>query len=67
VLSFAGSAGWALAVTLENAAKVRTLGQVELLITFAISTWWFHEPHGRHDCAATALVLAGVAGVMVLG
>jgi drug/metabolite transporter (DMT)-like permease len=35
--SLAGSAAWALAVTLENAAKVRILGQVELLIAFAVA------------------------------
>jgi drug/metabolite transporter (DMT)-like permease len=67
VLSLCGSAGWALAVTLTNAAKVRTLGQVELVIAFAISAWWLHERHTPAEYAASALVLAGVVGVVALG
>lgn len=63
VLSLLGSMGWALAVTLENAAKVRTLGQVELLIAFAISHHRFGEHHNRRDYAASALVGLGVAVV----
>ena len=67
ILSLLGSAGWALAVTLTNAAKVRTLGQVELVIAFAISAWWLHERHGRVEYAASGLVLVGVVGVVMLG
>lgn len=67
VLSLAGSAGWAVAVTLTNAAKVRTLGQVELLLAFAISVFVLHEHHERSEYAASALVLVGVIGVAVLG
>ena len=67
VLSLAGSAGWAVAVTLTNAAKVRTLGQVELVIAFAISAWWLHERHERSEYLASALVLVGVSGVAVFG
>jgi drug/metabolite transporter (DMT)-like permease len=67
VLSVCGSAGWAVAVTLTNAAKVRTLGQVELLIAFAISVWVLHEHHTRAAYAASALVLVGILGVIVLG
>jgi drug/metabolite transporter (DMT)-like permease len=67
VLSLLGSAGWAVAVTMTNAAKVRTLGQVELVIAFAISAWVLHERHTRAEYAASALVLVGVIGVVVLG
>jgi drug/metabolite transporter (DMT)-like permease len=67
VLSLCGSAGWAVAVTLTNAAKVRTLGQVEILIAFAISVFWLHERHTRAEYAASTLVLAGVVGVVVFG
>jgi drug/metabolite transporter (DMT)-like permease len=67
ILSIAGSAGWAVAVTLTNAAKVRTLGQVELLIAFAISAYWLHERHERSEYAASALVMIGVTGVVALG
>jgi len=57
VLSLLGSISWAVAVTLTSATKVRTLGQVELVMAFAISVWWLHEP----------LVLIGVVGVVVVG
>lgn len=67
ILSVCGSAGWALAVTLANAAKVRTLGQVELLIAFALSVWVLHERHTRAEYAASALVLVGILCVITLG
>ncbi len=67
VLSVCGSAGWAIAVTLQNVAKVRTLGQVELLLTFAISHRFMGERHGRREYAASALVVAGVGLVLALG
>ncbi len=67
VLSLCGSIGWAVAVTLANAAKVRTLGQIEIVIAFAISAWVLHERHTRAEYAASALVLVGVVGVVVFG
>ena len=67
VLSMAGSAGWALAVTLSSAAKVRTLGQVELVLAFAVSALWLRERHRGAEYAASALVLLGVVGVVALG
>lgn len=67
ILSLCGSAGWAVAVTLTNAAKVRTLGQVELVMAFAISAWVLHQHHTRAEYAASALVLVGVVGVVALG
>jgi len=67
VLSVCGSAGWALALALENAAKVRTLGQVELLFTFAISRWWLKDRHTRGELAASGLVALGVLTVVLLG
>ncbi len=67
VLSVCGSACWALAFTLENAARVRTFGQVELLITFAVAHWWLGERHGQREYIASGLVLVGVIGVMAAG
>ena len=67
ILSLCGTVGWALAVTLTSAAKVRTLGQVELVMAFAISAWWLHERHTRAEYAASALVLIGIVGVIVVG
>ena len=67
VLSVCGSACWAWAFALQNAAKVRTFGQVELLFTFAVAHWWLHERNTRREFAGAALVLAGVLGVMIAG
>lgn len=67
VLSIAGSACWAVAVTLTTATRVRTLGQVELVLAFAISAIWLRERHSRAEYAASALVLVGVVGVIALG
>jgi drug/metabolite transporter (DMT)-like permease len=67
LFSVLGSMGWAWAITLENAAKVRTLGQVELVMAFAIAHVQLGDRHTRHDYAASTLVLAGVVLVTVLG
>jgi drug/metabolite transporter (DMT)-like permease len=67
VFSLLGSIGWAWGFTLESAAKVRTLGQVELIIAFAIAHVTLGERHTRGDFAASALVLVGVVLVTVLG
>lgn len=67
VFSLLGSIGWAWAFTLESAVKVRTLGQVELLIAFAVAHVSMHERHTRTDLAASATVLVGVILVTVLG
>ena len=67
VLSVAGSASWAIAMSLESAAKVRTLGQAELLLAFVISHQFLRERHHRSEFIASGLVLAGIIGVTVLG
>jgi drug/metabolite transporter (DMT)-like permease len=67
VLSVCGSAGWAFALALENAAKVRTLGQIELLFAFAVSRWLLKDRHTRGELAASGLVALGVVTVVVLG
>ncbi len=67
VFSLLGSIGWAWAFTLESAAKVRTLGQVELIIAFAIAHVTFGERHTRGDYLASGTVLAGVVIVTVFG
>ncbi len=66
LLSMAGSLGWAWAFTLEGAAKVRTLGQVELLLAFAVGLLVHGEHHPRRDYLAGALVLAGAVVVAAL-
>jgi drug/metabolite transporter (DMT)-like permease len=67
VFSLLGSIGWAWAFTLETAAKVRTVGQVELVIAFVVARVTLGERHTRADHLASALVLAGVVLVAVWG
>ena len=67
VFSLLGSIGWAWAFTLESAAKVRTLGQAELIIAFVIAAATLGERHTRGVYAASGLVLAGVTIVAIAG
>ena len=67
LLSLCGSAGWAFAMTLTNAAKVRTLGQIELVIGFAVSVLWLRESHSRQEYLASALVMIGILVVIAVG
>ncbi|MGA9278860.1 EamA family transporter, partial [Ilumatobacter sp.] len=67
VLSLCGSLGWAWAFTLASAAKVRTLGQVELVIAFLVARFVLHERHGRADYIGSAMVLVGIVLVTWLG
>lgn len=57
------SACWFTAMTIENAAYVRALGQVELVFTFIASLVIFRE---RTSIAEFAGILAIVAGILVL-
>jgi drug/metabolite transporter (DMT)-like permease len=66
VLSVSGSACWAIALTFGNAAQVRTVGQVELLVTFFIARVWLHDRHSRAEYIASGLVTLGVV-TMLLG
>jgi drug/metabolite transporter (DMT)-like permease len=55
-----GSAGWFTAMTIQNAAYVRALGQVELVFTFAASYFVFHERTNRIELIGIGLVIGGI-------
>jgi drug/metabolite transporter (DMT)-like permease len=55
-----GSAGWFTAMTIQNAAYVRALGQIELVFTFAASYFFFHEKANRVELFGIALVIGGI-------
>jgi drug/metabolite transporter (DMT)-like permease len=59
------SAGWFTAMTLQNAAYVRALGQIELVFTFLASALLFRERTTRLELAGIALIVAGIL-VLVL-
>ena len=61
-----GSAAWFTAMTLENAAYVRAVGQVELVFTFIASYFFFRERSTVPEVAGILLVVAGIV-ILVLG
>jgi drug/metabolite transporter (DMT)-like permease len=65
LLSLAGSACWAWAIAIEGPTKVRTLGQVELILAFVIGVTVHHERHRLPEYLASALILAGIVAIVV--
>jgi drug/metabolite transporter (DMT)-like permease len=55
-----GSVCWFNAMTLENAAYVRTLGQVELILSLLTSYIVFKERSTRYEVFGMALIVAGI-------
>jgi drug/metabolite transporter (DMT)-like permease len=60
------SAGWFTAMTIQNAAYVRALGQIELVFTFASSYFFFGERSTRQDLVGITLVTFGIL-ILLLG
>ncbi len=54
------SAGWFTAMTIQNAAYVRALGQIELVFTFAASTLFFRERTTPIELLGIGLVISGI-------
>lgn len=55
-----GSLGWFTAFTLQNAAYVKALGQVELVFTFLASYFIFKERSTPREMIGIALVIASI-------
>jgi drug/metabolite transporter (DMT)-like permease len=54
------SACWFTAMTIQNAAYVRTLGQIELVFTFLVSVLLFRERPTWVEVLGIGLVMAGI-------
>ena len=54
------STAWFAAFTLQNAAYVRALGQIELVFTFAVSQFLFRERTNRIEVIGIVLVIAAI-------
>ncbi len=54
------SFGWFMAMTLQKAAIVKALAQVEMLFTFASSVLIFKERTNRLEVAGCGLIVAGI-------
>ncbi len=63
VVGFVGataSFGWFMAMTLQTAAEVKALAQVEMIFTFASSVFLFREHINRIEIAGCALIVGGI-------
>ena len=65
IFSVLGSAGWALAMTLENAALVRAVGQIELVFTFIASHVVLKERPSAGEWIGSVLVVGGVVLILI--
>ena len=66
LFSVLGSAGWALAMTLENAALVRAVGQIELVFTFIASHLVLKERPSLGEWIGSILVVGGVVLILIV-
>ena len=55
-----GSLGWFMAFTLQNAAYVKALGQIELVFTFLASWLVFKEKSSARELTGIALIVASI-------
>ncbi len=55
-----GSVCWFTAMTIQSVAYVRSLGQIELIFTFAASYFIFKERPNRMEVAGVLLIAAGI-------
>jgi drug/metabolite transporter (DMT)-like permease len=60
VTSALGSIAWFAAFALETAARVRIVGQIEVVFTLALSVWYFRERPTLLELGGLALTVAGI-------
>jgi len=66
VMSMAGSMGWFIAFTLQNAAYVKALGQIELIFGLIASTLFFHESVKPREIAGIAFLSLSILAMVLL-
>jgi drug/metabolite transporter (DMT)-like permease len=59
-----GSACWFTAMTLQQVAYVRALGQIELVFTFMASWFLFRERINAMELAGCLLIVSGILGLL---
>ncbi|MDA1097740.1 MAG: DMT family transporter [Proteobacteria bacterium] len=67
ITSVIGSAGWFTAMTIERAAYVKALGQVELLFTLCLSVLFFKERSTPKELSGMALVAGSIVVLLLFG
>ena len=63
--SMGGSLCWFIAFTLQNAAYVKALGQVELMLSIAASTLFFRERISRREWAGMAVLALSILALVL--
>lgn len=61
------SFGWFMAMTLEQAAVVKALAQVEMIFTFASSVFFFRETINLRETLGCILIVMGILLLLILG
>ncbi|MEJ6781882.1 DMT family transporter [Aminobacter sp. Piv2-1] len=61
------SFGWFMAMTLQQAAIVKSLAQIEMLFTFASTVFFFRERINRLEVAGCALIVGGILVLLAAG
>lgn len=61
------SFGWFMAMTLQQAAVVKALAQVEMIFTFASSVWFFRERINALEVAGCGLIVLGILTLIAIG
>lgn len=64
--SMAGTLSWFTAFTLQTAAYVYALGQVELLLSLAASVLFFHETVTKRELTGIALLTASILALILV-
>lgn len=59
------SFGWFMAMTLQQAAVVKSLGQIEMLFTFASTVFFFREKITRLEVIGCALIVGGILVLLI--
>ncbi|NQV58998.1 MAG: DMT family transporter [Alphaproteobacteria bacterium] len=67
IAGFLGSVGWFTAFTLQNAAYVRAVGQIELIFTFIASIVFFKEKTSPMELGGIALILVAIVAIILVG
>ncbi len=61
------SFGWFMAMTLQQAAVVKSLAQIEMIFTFAASVFFFREKINRLEVAGCVLIVGGILVLLAVG
>lgn len=61
------SFGWFMAMTLQQAAVVKTLAQIEMIFTFAASMLFFRETINLREIAGCLLIVGGIVLLLLIG